>query len=164
LPRLRRWAKGRIPPRARGVLETDDLVQEVLVRTVGRLDTFETRSRGEFHSYLRRALSNRIRDEIRRAAVRPDTGAFVETADDEVSPLDAAIGRDEVARYEAALARLRPEDREAVIAKLELRCTYGELADVLGKPSADAARMTVSRALVRLAREIADAEKEPRRS
>jgi len=37
----------------------------------------------------------------------------------------------------------------------ECHCSYEELARELGKPSADAARMAVSRALVRLAREMA---------
>jgi hypothetical protein len=40
------------------------------------------------------------------------------------------------------------------VARVELDGTYEELAEVLGKPSADAARMTVSRALVRLAEEM----------
>lgn len=156
LPRLQRWARGRIPVRARGMLETDDLVQEVLVRTVSRLESFEPRSRGEFHSYLRRALTNRLRDELRRAAFRPEGGAVVDgTPDLGPTPLDLAIGQDEAARYEAALMRLRPEEREAIIAKVELNCTYAELAEVLGKNSADAARVTVARALLRLAAEVA---------
>lgn len=156
-PRLQRWSTGRIPVRARGVLETDDLVQEVLVRTVRRLDLFEPRSRGEFHSYLRRALQNRIRDELRRVEHRPGTAPlFGQEVDAGPSPLEQAIGREQSARYEAALARLKPEDREAIIAKMELQCSYTELAEVLGKPSADAARMSVSRALLRLAREITD--------
>lgn len=57
-------------------------------------------------------------------------------------------------RYEAALARLEPEEREAIVGRIELGCPYAELAEALGKPSADAARMTVSRALLRLAEEM----------
>ena len=155
-PRLERWSTGRIPARARGVLETSDLVQEVLVRTVRRIDLLEARSRREFHAYLRRALQNRIRDEIRRADVRPNAAPLLgHEPDPGDSPLELAIGREQAERYEAALARLKPEDREAIIAKMELQCSYAELADVLGKSSADAARMAVSRALVRLAEEIA---------
>ena len=37
---------------------------------------------------------------------------------------------------------------------MELGCSYAELARALGKPSADAARMSVSRAVVRLAAEM----------
>ena len=44
--------------------------------------------------------------------------------------------------------------REAVIARVEMGLGYAEIARHLDKPSADAARMAVSRALVRLAREM----------
>jgi DNA-directed RNA polymerase specialized sigma24 family protein len=59
-----------------------------------------------------------------------------------------------VERYEAALQRLRPEEREAIIARVEMERSYQEIAISLGKPSADAARMAVSRALLRLAEEM----------
>ena len=57
-------------------------------------------------------------------------------------------------RYEAALHRLRPEEREVVIARVELGQSYRRIAAGHGKASADAARMAVSRALVRLAMEL----------
>ena len=59
-----------------------------------------------------------------------------------------------LAAYEEALRRLKPEDREAVIGRVELGLTYGELALALEKPTADAARKAAQRALVRLAREM----------
>ena len=74
--------------------------------------------------------------------------------DQSASPLDRAIGQEAVARYEAALGRLSQEDREAIVTRLELDCSYEETARMLGKPSPDAARMAVSRALVRLAEEM----------
>ena len=48
----------------------------------------------------------------------------------------------------------QPEEREAIVSRVEFDLSYAELADVLGKPSPDAARMTVVRALVRLAQEM----------
>jgi RNA polymerase sigma-70 factor (ECF subfamily) len=68
--------------------------------------------------------------------------------------LEAAIGAEAVEHYEAALQRLRGEERELIVARIELGLTYSELAGALGKPSADAARMAVGRALVRLAEEM----------
>jgi RNA polymerase sigma-70 factor, ECF subfamily len=68
--------------------------------------------------------------------------------------LDMAIGEEAVERYEAALARLRPEEREAIVARVELDGSYQDVAVALGKPSVDAARMAVSRALLRLADEM----------
>jgi DNA-directed RNA polymerase specialized sigma24 family protein len=70
------------------------------------------------------------------------------------SPLEEAIGREAVERYERALQRLRPEEREAIIARVEMGYRYEELAEMLGKPTADAARKTAQRALVRLAEEM----------
>ena len=72
------------------------------------------------------------------------------------SPLEQAIGRDAVARYDAALTRLSDVDREAIIARVELDQGYEEIARALDKPSANAARMTVTRAVARLAREMSD--------
>ena len=70
------------------------------------------------------------------------------------SPLEEAIGHEAVERYERALERLKPDEREAIIARVELGYSYEELADALGKPTADAARKAARRALVRLAEEL----------
>jgi DNA-directed RNA polymerase specialized sigma24 family protein len=69
-----------------------------------------------------------------------------------MSPLEAAIGQEVVERYEAALASLTTAERDAIVARLELGLTHEEIAQALGKPSADAARMAVARAMVQLAR------------
>jgi RNA polymerase sigma-70 factor (ECF subfamily) len=68
--------------------------------------------------------------------------------------LDDAIGREAVENYEQALARLRPEEREAIVGRVEMGCSYEELAESLGKPSAEAARKSAQRALLRLATEM----------
>ena len=68
--------------------------------------------------------------------------------------LEQAIGADNLRVYEAALLRLSPRDREAIVARLEMQCDYEELAEALGSPSPDAARMAVKRALLRLAEEM----------
>lgn len=56
--------------------------------------------------------------------------------------------------YREALRRLKPDDREAIVARIEMGYTYDELAQVLGKPSSEAARKAAQRALVRLAEEM----------
>lgn len=155
LPSLRRWASGRLPPWTRGLIDTDDLVQETMLRAVKRLDRFESRHEGSLQAYLRQAIVNRIRDEVRRTARAPVPAALNENqSDSAASPLEMAIGREAVERYESALARLRPEEREAIVARIEMECSFQEVAQALGKPSADAARMAVSRALLRLAEEM----------
>jgi RNA polymerase sigma-70 factor (ECF subfamily) len=151
LPRLRRWASGRLPRWARDVADTHDLVQETLLQTFRRVETFEARGEGAFQAYLRQALLNRIRNELRRFSRRPAaTTLDSHKAGDQPSPLEAAIGRQAIERYDAALMELKTEDRELVIAKLEMGYDYAELAAAFGRPSPDAARKAVQRATIRL--------------
>jgi RNA polymerase sigma-70 factor (ECF subfamily) len=74
--------------------------------------------------------------------------------DDGQSPLDAAIGRQAVERYDRALEALRPEDRQLVIARVEFGFSNEDLARAFGKPSPNAARVALQRALLRLAQEM----------
>ena len=151
LPMLRRWASGRLPRWARDLADTPDLVQETLVQVFRRIEGFEHRGEGAFQAYLRQAVMNRIRNEIRNAGARPERVALDEREPDaNLSPLDAAIGAEAVERYETALHQLRDEERELVVGRLELGLTYAEVAAATGKPSADAARMAVTRAIARL--------------
>ena len=155
LPALRRWASGRLPRWTRDLMDTDDLVQETVLRAVKRIDAFESRHEGALQAYLRQAIVNRIKDEVRRTKRSPTSTELDENQTDQsASPLEKAIGHEALERYEAALARLRPEDKQAIVARVEMDGSYQEVADVLGKPSADAARMAVSRALLRLAEEM----------
>jgi RNA polymerase sigma-70 factor (ECF subfamily) len=157
LPPLRRWARGRLPSYARDMLDTDDLVQESVIAALRRIEGFEARREGALQAYLRQAVANRIRDVIRFKRRRPLQTELPEDAVDHgESPLDQVIGLENTERYEAAMLRLRDADREAIVARVELRYSYQELAAALGKPSADAARVAVARAVYRLAREISN--------
>jgi RNA polymerase sigma factor (sigma-70 family) len=152
---LRRWASGRLPKWARDLADTDDLVQETLIQTFKRIEAFEPRRVGALQAYLRQAVLNRIRDELRRKGRAPEAGELDDVeADSAESPLELAIGREAVERYEKALATLRPEEREVIVGRVEMGYTYQELADVLGRPSAEAARKAAERALIRLAEEM----------
>jgi RNA polymerase sigma factor (sigma-70 family) len=158
---LKRWASGRLPKWGRDLADTDDLVQETLIQTFKRIDALDLSRVGALQAYLRQAVMNRIRSELRRTARRPEVGALDESVEAEPaqSPLEQAIGTEVVERYETALAALRPEEQEAIIGRVEMGYTYPELADALGKPSADAARKTAERALLRLAEEMGRAER-----
>ena len=159
LPPLRRWARGRLPAYARDMLDTEDLVQESVIAALRRIEGFEARREGALQAYLRQALANRIKDVIRYKRRRPIQTELPENAADQgESPLEQVIGLENTERYEAAMLRLRDTDREAIVARVELRYSYQELAVALGKPSADAARVAVARAVYRLAREISHGE------
>jgi RNA polymerase sigma factor (sigma-70 family) len=153
LPGLRRWATGRLPRWARDLSDTEDLVQDTAMKSLQHLDSFEYRHDGALQAYLRQAVMNRIRDECRRVGRRPRPGPLDDqAADDGLSPLEAAIGREAVEKYEAALQTLREGDRQAIVGRIEMGYRYEELALMLGSPSANAVRASVSRALVRLAK------------
>lgn len=155
LPPLRRWAHGRLPAPLRGGQETMDLVQNAFKATLERLDSFEVRHQGALQAYLRTAVLNQIRDLARQQQRRPQLTELPETiANHDPSPLELAIGAENLRRYEAAVERLPQADQEAIIGRIELQYTYDELAVVLGKPTPDAARMAVTRALKRLAEEL----------
>jgi RNA polymerase sigma-70 factor (ECF subfamily) len=155
LPPLRRWAHGRLPAYARDMQDTADLVQDTIVSALKHLDRFEPRHEGALQAYLRGALANRITDIIRQKQRRPSqTEMPQDLAAGTLSPLEELLGHEKMARYDAALARLRPADREAIVARLELQYRYEDLALALGKPTVNAARVAVSRAIQRLAEEM----------
>lgn len=157
VPALRRWAHGRLPLSARGMNDTADVVQDTIISAMRRLEVFQSRHQGALQAYLRQAVMNRIRDVIRQHKRRPEISGLSEGIQDEAtSPLEAAIGAENLERYESALERLKPPDREAIIGRLEMLYSYDELATVLGRPSAAAARMAVTRAMKRLAAEMQD--------
>lgn len=151
LPLLRTWAHGRLPSRARGLVETDDLVQVTLLRTLDHMHEFETRREGAFVAYLRRALMNTLRNEIRRASYRV-AEPIDDNLADRTSLIEQMMGKEIVDAYETGLARMPETLQEAVILKLEFGYGYREIAEAIGSPSADAARMLVSRALLKLSR------------
>lgn len=157
---LQRWASRRLPNWARDLADTDDLVQDTLAQTFKRIDEFEARGVGALQAYLRQAVLNRIRNEIRRKGRQPPTLALDDVRLDSAdSPLEVAIGRESLERYERALYRLTEEERETVIARVEMGYSYPEMAEALGKPTAEAARQAARRALTRLAEEMQRAER-----
>src|SRR5262245_21548443 len=147
---LKRWARGRLPQWARDLADTDDLIQDALLQTFKRIDDFDARGVGALQAYMRQAVINRVRDELRKKGRRPEaTDLDGLEIDGGLSPLAQAIGRESLERYERALATLDEDEREAIIGRVEMGYTYEELADVLGKPTSEAARKAAQRALVR---------------
>lgn len=151
-PLLQRWAHGRLPAHARGLMETGDLVQIALMRAMDRLGGFESQREGAFLAYLRRTLMNQLRNEIRRSLREGHAVDSPELADGRPSPLEQIVDRQVLEAYEAGLASLPESLQEAIILSVEFGYGHRELAEAIGSPSPNAARMTVSRALVRLSK------------
>ena len=155
LPRLQRWATGRLPRWARDIADTTDIVHDALLQTFRQLRTFEARDEGALQAYLRQAVLNRIRDEIRKRHRRGTMAPLdSENAADGASPLELTIQHESLERYDRALATRRDEERELLVGRLELGLTYEELAVSSGKPTSEAARKAAQRALIKLIEEM----------
>lgn len=150
LSRLQRWASGRLPARARPLIDTDDVVQDALFNTFRRLDHFEPRHHGALLAYLREAVANRIRNEVRRTAPDVDPATDPELLPSEVpSVLDQVVSRQAFESYEQALSQL-DDNRSAIIGRFEMGYSYDALARALNRPSSEAARKLTERAVRRL--------------
>ncbi len=157
LPILSRWAHGRLPHYARDQADTADLVQVTLIRALNNLETFESRGEGAFLAYLRQILLNAVRDEIRRTGRRPGHDPLPgHLRAPEPSALERTLGRERLERYEAALETLDERQQQAIILRFEFGYDHAQVAAAIEAPSANAARMMVARATVRLARLLDD--------
>lgn len=157
LPKLTRWAHGRLPVSARDMAETDDLVQASLMAALQRIHEFEPIREGAFLAYLRTILLNKIRNEMKRASRWPKDETWDDaTPGQNPSTVERIVGRDQMAHYDAALETLPERQKEAVILRLEFGFSFKEIADAVESPSEDAARMMVTRALARLAEVLAE--------
>ena len=158
--RLERWARGRVPRELREKIDVRKLVEDTLREIVHKPREAQPGHEAALFLYLRQALLNRIRDEIRRAPRLSKADVEAGTSESALMDLTESegsaglIGQEPFERYEKALQRLTAEDREAVIARIELGLSFSELAKVLGKPSESAASTAVRRAFARLAAEM----------
>ena len=120
LPRLQRWAHGRLPAWARGALDTHDLVQDTFIQVLRRIGEFEPRHEGAFHG-----LSAPGADEPRpRRNPARDTG--MRRRSRSIPRMPAPIrrrsrkpsGSETLERYESALAapQARPTARQSCCA------------------------------------------------
>ena len=156
LPKLFRWAHGRLPDAVREGQSTGDMVQDAILRSLRNFQDFDPRHDGALEAYLRQAIRNRIRDEIRRFRRHPPLEELDEALETGTpSPFEDTLTVENWQRYEAGLGRLRPQDRTAILLRVELGLEYDEVTRALGKPSVEAARLAVKRAIGRLMKELA---------
>jgi RNA polymerase sigma-70 factor (ECF subfamily) len=153
---LRRSIRGRLPRAARGLTDTDDMVQDATLNILRRLPLIELRFPGALLAYLRRSIQNRLVDERRRVSRTVIQAPLLdEHATTGASPLDHTLDRDRRRRFRAGLTTLSPRDRRALVMRLEAGASYEDIATALGCPTPNAARVTVGRALHRLAEHMA---------
>jgi RNA polymerase sigma factor (sigma-70 family) len=149
---LGRWAHGRLPRWARATADTADVVQQAVANVLHHLDHFEPRHRNALRAYLRQAVRNQIRDEIRKARTRGPADPIDEMdIEGGESPFALALEDQQLQRYAAGLTALEPGDRELIVARIQLGYSYEQIAIMSDRPSPDSARMAVKRAILRLA-------------
>ena len=156
---LRRWARGRLPVWVRGAIDTSDVVQDTLQHTFAQLGGIKPKQASVLRAYLRRAVENRIRDELRRAARRRDSIAPDEAVrfSDAAAPQHRQLVDEETwRRYLSCLGQLTPPERRLIVGRAELGYNYQQLALIERLPSPDAARMALRRAVIRLSSAIQD--------
>ena len=163
---LQRWAAGRLPRDARDMMDTEDIVQETFFRAIPHLQKLEEEGQGAVLAYMRQAVLNIVRNELKRAGRRPQKVEMDATVLQHKgrSPLEDLLGKETAQRYEQAMSKLTPTEREAVTMRLEFGYRYQDIAVAMGSPSANAARMMVSRAVGKLAQYMAADEETATRS
>lgn len=151
MSRMRSWAHFRMPQASRGLDQTRDVVQDAAMGVWRQMERLDLHEPGDLEAYVRQAVINRIRDGARRAQRQP-TGVLLDSQipNGLPSPLSEAISRERWERYQAAFNELPVTQREAVIARVDMGYSFDQVAEVIGSPSAAAARMTVVRAIARL--------------
>jgi len=151
-PRLTAIAHGKLAPRHRRMYDTEDLVQRTLLNAFGRLEYFKYQGEHSYMGYLCRALRNEI---LQIARKHPPTRAHDGLSDDYLDPGETpfeVVARLEMfERYQEALNRLSEEKRRAVVMRIEYY-SYQEIADAIGRRTANAARMFVVRAVAEMAK------------
>jgi RNA polymerase sigma factor (sigma-70 family) len=80
LPRLQRWASGRLPIGIRTMNDTADIVQEAVINALRNFNGIEIRTEGAFLAYLRQSVNNRIIDQFRRHLRHPKRDELPENA------------------------------------------------------------------------------------
>jgi RNA polymerase sigma factor (sigma-70 family) len=169
VPRLKAWIHGQLPSHARDLRDTEDIVVETLWSSVQRLKGLDLQEEGSFLKYLRTALKNRIYKEVRRQKARPGQTELDASTIEMENPIGPrSKGPDEetdlrqaMTEYEVALENMSPSEQDLIIARLEFGMSFTQVAEWFGKPSEDAARMAVNRAVKKLASTMSHVKEKP---
>ena len=162
---LKRFAQARLSQQGQGFVDTDDVVQEVTISVFRRLHRIELRFPGALLAYLRRSVANRVADEHRRTMRQGLAASLPEDLQDpRQSPLDFTMDNEKLRLYRTALRTLAPDDQMAIVLRLERGASYDDIAARLGKPTGNAARVAVARAMYKLAKRMEPALTAARRA
>lgn len=138
-----RWLRGRLPY-PRDMKGTEDLVQEVLVRTIRRLPALNVPTVSHFMGYLYRASINALRSECEHLARRPPHEEIDPTLPDSAESPDEKIEFEEsLERFERCMKKLSPKKQGLVATRIPGGKTLDEIQIEFGYKSREAARVAV---------------------
>jgi RNA polymerase sigma-70 factor (ECF subfamily) len=157
--RLLAFIRLRLGPALRQRLESRDILQAAMLRSLERIRQFDGRETRSWMAWLARIAENEIRDRAdfqgrqRRDAAREMP---LDPLDDAAplraitrSALTRVIQDEESRRLEAAIDSLSEPHREIILLRAFQELPFGEIARRLGK-SEDACRMLMARAMTAL--------------
>jgi RNA polymerase sigma-70 factor (ECF subfamily) len=166
-PRVRALVRQRIDQGMRKDIDSDDLLQEAMLDAIRGFERFEVRSRRELIGWFARIIENRMRSVGRhmhaqkrdRAKEVPlgyvadyleQSNADFQPQADTPGPQQLATEREEVERLQECLDELEEDQRRVLLLRHRHNLSWGTIAQELGRPSADSARMQYTRARIAL--------------
>lgn len=155
-PRLERLVTRRLPFDLARRVDAQDLVQEIMARTVKGAEGFSDRGPGSLWAWVRGISGHVLNDVWRRQDRNPvgdvdvDNSLHHPEAEDE-SPLGRLVEDERGQLLLAEIGKLKERERKAILLRLESGMSFQAVATALGYASPDAARMSVGRALRQVA-------------
>jgi RNA polymerase sigma-70 factor (ECF subfamily) len=160
--RLLAYVRLRLGRDLRARLESRDILQAAMVKSIEHLNDFKGQETGSLMGWLTRIADNEIRDRAdyyqrqRREAAREmpledDAPVAALTR----SALSRVILDEAAERLEAALEALTPAHREVILLRKFEELSFADIARRLGK-SEDACRMLLARAMTALTLKMSD--------
>lgn len=170
--RVLRIVRARLKPNLREKLKLQsmDVVQEVFISALKKLNEFEPTSKGAFLHWLSKIVENHILDVIRSSAAqkrRAPSGEVsmeqgrtkdssgnlmpIEVPADDTTPSQYAVRQDEKVIVDSLLQQLEEEEREVIIHRNLEEMTFKEVAELRQKgETEDAIRKRYNRAFQKL--------------
>jgi RNA polymerase sigma-70 factor (ECF subfamily) len=150
--------RSRLPPGLRRWYDTADIAQSVFAEVLRDIGRFEDRGETRFRHWLYRKAESEVWGKMRRefGARGHRRQDLLGDEDREAllargtTPSSAAAGREERARLARALETLTPEQRSVIHLRAHEGLAFADVAQRLGLPSADAARVRYARTLLEL--------------
>jgi RNA polymerase sigma-70 factor (ECF subfamily) len=147
----------------RGRLESRDILQATLLKSLQHLNELEGTETRSLMAWLARIAEHEIRDRADYFGRQRRDAAREVPADDETLPprltrsaLSRLILTEEAERLEAAIESLSPEHREVILLRKFEELSFAEIGRRTGR-SEDAARMLLARAMAALTMKVTEA-------